>query len=60
MSNNQKIGASITHRNKKPNIHAAMKNGALLDAEMEWGRMTPSPTHSRPKKEAQKHHVEIR
>jgi hypothetical protein len=31
------------HRSKKLYVHAIMKNEALLDAEMEWGRMTPSP-----------------
>ncbi|MGH7991620.1 MAG: hypothetical protein ACREDS_15705 [Limisphaerales bacterium] len=30
-------------RGKKLYVHANTKNEALLDAEMEWGRMTPSP-----------------
>jgi hypothetical protein len=39
-----KIGTLATHRSKKLYVHATMKNEALLDAKMEWGRMTPSPT----------------
>ena len=31
------------HRSKKLYVHASIKNEALLDAKMEWGRMTPSP-----------------
>jgi hypothetical protein len=38
-----KMGTLAMHRSKKPYVHAIMKNEALLDAEMEWGRMTPSP-----------------
>ena len=37
-----KMGTLAIHRSKKPYVHAIMKNEALLDAEMEWGRMTPS------------------
>jgi len=37
------MGTLAMHRSKKPCVHAIMKNEALLDAEMEWGRMTPSP-----------------
>ena len=47
------------HRGQNHTFPATVKNEALLDAEIEWGRMTPSPTHSRPKKVAQKHYVEI-
>jgi hypothetical protein len=32
MSNQQKIGASITRRSEKPYVHATMKNEALLGA----------------------------
>jgi hypothetical protein len=38
-----KMGTLAMHRSKNPYVHAIMKNEALLDAEMEWGRMTPSP-----------------
>ena len=38
-----KMGTLAMHRSKKLYVHAIMKNEALLDAEMEWGRMTPSP-----------------
>ena len=38
-----KIGTLAMHRSKKPYVHASIKNEALLDAKMEWGRMTPSP-----------------
>jgi hypothetical protein len=40
-----KMGTLAMHRSKKPYVHAIMKNEALLDAEMEWGRMTPSPNN---------------
>ena len=40
-----KMGTSAMHRSDKPYVHAIMKNEALLDAEMEWGRMTPSPNN---------------
>jgi hypothetical protein len=39
-----KMGTLAMHRSEKPYVHATMKNEAFLDAEMEWGRMTPSPT----------------
>ena len=39
-----KMGTLAMHRSKKLYVHASMKNEALLDAKMEWGRMTPSPT----------------
>jgi hypothetical protein len=38
-----KMGTSAMHRSDKPYVHATMKIEVLLDAEMEWGRMTPSP-----------------
>jgi hypothetical protein len=40
-----KMGTLAMHRSKKLYVHAIMKNEALLDAEMEWGRMTPSPNN---------------
>ncbi len=39
------MGTLAMHRSKKLYVHAIMKNEALLDAEMEWGRMTPSPNN---------------
>ena len=38
-----KMGTLAMHRSKKLYVHASIKNEALLDAKMEWGRMTPSP-----------------
>jgi hypothetical protein len=38
-----KMGTPAMHRSEKPYVHATMKNEAMLDAKMEWGRMTPSP-----------------
>jgi hypothetical protein len=38
-----KMGTLAMHRSKKLYVHASMKNEALLDVKMEWGRMTPSP-----------------
>jgi hypothetical protein len=49
-----KIGTLATHRSKKLYVHATMKNEALLDAKMEWGRMTPSPTKIGSEKRSQK------
>jgi hypothetical protein len=38
-----KMGTLAMHRSKKLYVHASIKNEALLDAKIEWGRMTPSP-----------------
>ena len=38
-----KMRTFAMHRSKKLYVHASIKNEALLDAKMEWGRMTPSP-----------------
>jgi hypothetical protein len=38
-----KMGTLAMRRSEKPYVHATMKIEVLLDAEMEWGRMTPSP-----------------
>jgi hypothetical protein len=38
-----KMGILAMHRSEKLYVHATMKNEALLDVELEWGRMTPSP-----------------
>jgi hypothetical protein len=55
-----KMGTLAMHRSEKPYVHATMKNEAMLDAKMEWGRMTPSPKHSLRKTAAEKADIEIR
>ena len=55
-----KIGTLAMHRSEKPYVHATMKNEPLLDAEMEWGRMTPSPKHSLRKPAQKKVGIEFR
>jgi hypothetical protein len=55
-----KMGTLAMHRSEKPFVRAAMKNEALLDAEMELGRMTPSPNNFVGKKRGMKTRGKLR